>query len=104
MANSTPNPGSPLLANCNRWSTVFSMNAPPAPAPTAKHEHGTNALGLIALVHQATDGINHVSPHQRAEISVVIDYRTLIEGVHQDTVMHTGTDVDIPISTIRRMA
>ena len=63
-----------------------------------------NALGLIALVHQATDGINHVSPHQRAEISVVIDYRTLIEGVHQDTVMHTGTDVNIPISTIRRMA
>jgi hypothetical protein len=61
-------------------------------------------LGLIALVHQATDGNSHTSPHQRAEISVVIDYRTLIEGVHQDTVIHTGTDVHIPVSTIRRMA
>ncbi|NDG66800.1 MAG: HNH endonuclease [Actinobacteria bacterium] len=47
-----------------------------------------NALGLIALVHQATDGINHVSPHQRAEISVVIDYRTLIQQRQALEAMH----------------
>ena len=73
------------------------------PEGEARVQH-LNALGLVALVHQSSEANGHVSPHHRAEISVVIDYRTLVEGVHPNTLMHTGTDVNIPISTIRRMA
>ena len=73
------------------------------PEGEARARH-LNALGLIALVQQTGESDSRTSAHQRAEISVVIDYRTLVQGLHSDTVMHTGTDVQIPIDTIRRMA
>ena len=73
--------------------------------------HGTNhdhlrALSVVALVCDVDEGTSsHIaSAYSRAEISVVVDLETLRSGPHSNTVLHTGTDIDIPIETVRRMA
>lgn len=71
-----------------------------------------NALGLVALVTPAggneTGDERGATPlaagYARAEISVVVDYRTLAQGLHRSSVIRTGTDIDLPIDTVRRMA
>lgn len=71
-----------------------------------------SALALVALVCRgdAESGttIDNVVPiaasHSRAEVSVVVDIDTLRRGLHPATLVSTGTDVDLPVETIRRMA
>ena len=85
------------------------------PEGDAKVGH-LNALGLVAIVcesdaHSAGNSIdtrgsvvNIHSATARAEVSVVIDYHTLTSGLHASSFVHTGTDVALPVETIRRMA
>jgi Domain of unknown function (DUF222) len=73
-----------------------------------------NALGLVALAtsggSSGTENPGHAgvtqlaAGHARAEISVVVDYRTLAHGLHRDSIVRTGTDIDLPVETVRRMA
>jgi hypothetical protein len=64
------------------------------------------AHGLYALVTNVDP--NTASPissaYSRAEVSVVIDLKTLQSGMHRHSILHTGTDVNLPIETIRRIA
>jgi len=64
------------------------------------------ALGLVALVtNVAADNVTALQPsYARAEVSVVVDLRTLQSGRHSRTFLHTGTDVALPIETVRRIA
>lgn len=64
------------------------------------------ALSLCALVtdHNSDSTVHISSPYARAEVSVVVDLKTLQSGIHKYTIIHTGTDIDIPIDTIRRIA
>ena len=64
------------------------------------------ALGLVALVTNITaDNVTALQPsYGRAEVSVVVDLRTLQFGQHSRTFLHTGTDVQLPIETVRRIA
>lgn len=67
-----------------------------------------SALALVALVcdgQPSTDSPN-VTPlgGVRADVSVVVDLETLRRGVHPQTVTSTGTDIDLPVDTIRRLA
>jgi Domain of unknown function (DUF222) len=65
-----------------------------------------NALALVALVCTEREG-NVVSlggTHTRSEVSVVIDLETLRRGLHADTRLTTGTGIDLPVETVRRMA
>jgi hypothetical protein len=64
------------------------------------------ALGLVALVsHINIDNVTSLQPsYSRAEVTVVIDLHTLTSGQHPHTFMHTGSDVDLPIETVRRIA
>jgi hypothetical protein len=78
----------------------------------ASHQHESQspdhvrALGLHALVTNANpDSASPItSAYMRAEVSVVIDLKTLQSGMHRQSIIHTGTDVDLPIETIRRIA
>ena len=80
-----------------------------------------NALGLVALVcepevqglsispssatHEGAGSVVNIrSATARAEVSVVIDYHTLTSGLHASSFVHTGTDIALPIETVRRMA
>lgn len=64
------------------------------------------ALSLCALVlDSSTNSADHISSaYARADVSVVVDLKTLQTGIHRYSVIHTGTDIDIPIDTIRRIA
>jgi hypothetical protein len=78
------------------------------PDGSAKVAH-LNALGLVALATSAgSTGDEGATPltagYARAEISVVVDYRTLAQGLHRNSVIRTGTDIDLPVETVRRMA
>ncbi len=81
--------------------------AVPETCPTDNRKQGhLTALALVALV----DGsalINNESPssqHARAEVSVVIDFQTLVNGLHEHSVLHSGFETELPLETIRRMA
>ena len=93
---------------------------PDGSSGAAKAAH-LNALGLVALAttggavgltEQGDDigsmGMSSVTPlssgHARAEISVVVDYKTLAHGLHRNSIIQTGTDIDLPVDTVRRMA
>ncbi len=64
------------------------------------------ALSLCALVIDTnTDSAAPIaSAYGRADVSVIIDLKTLQSGVHKHSLVHTGTDIDVPIETIRRIA
>ena len=65
-----------------------------------------NALALVALVCD-TDDSNVVAisgAAARADISVVVDLETLRSGLHAESLISTGTDISLPIDTIRRLA
>jgi hypothetical protein len=64
------------------------------------------ALSLCALVVDTnTDSAAPItSAYGRADVSVIIDLKTLQSGVHKHSLVHTGTEIDVPIETIRRIA
>jgi len=64
------------------------------------------ALSLCTLVidTNADSAAPIASAYSRADVSVIIDLKTLQSGIHKHSLVHTGTDVDVPIETIRRIA
>ena len=64
------------------------------------------ALSLCALVvdTNADSAAPIASAYGRADVSVIIDLKTLQTGIHKHSLVHTGTDIDVPIETIRRIA
>lgn len=72
----------------------------PATAPAdafAKQQH-LRALALVALV----DGVG--SRASGVDMTILIDSRTLVEGLHDGSVVDCGLPIELPIDTIRRMA
>jgi len=105
-----PESGLRLVGRLQRTvERLFHERAPQTcPDGSAKVAH-LNALGLVALATSAgSTGDEGATPltagYARAEISVVVDYRTLAQGLHRNSVIRTGTDIDLPVETVRRMA
>lgn len=65
-----------------------------------------NALALVALVCDPPD--SNVVPigggGARTDISVVVDIDTLRHGLHPKSLVSTGTDIELPVETVRRLA
>jgi len=83
----------------------------PDTCPTDDRKHGhLNALAFLELIDTAslgaplTAGAMISSPHARAEVTVVIDLHTLRSGLHEQSIVRTGHEAELPIETIRRMA
>lgn len=69
------------------------------------HRDHIQAVALCALVDQSGSSKNgRDSGHSRTEVSVIIDLETLAHGLHERSLVHTGTDIDLPVDVIRRMA
>ncbi len=63
------------------------------------------ALSLFALLEDAPESVSSIhSGSTRAEVSVIIDLHTLQHGLHKQSILHTGADIDLPVETVRRMA
>ena len=75
-------------------------------APTVDKPSHLNALALVALVcsHEGENVVSLGGTHTRAEVSVVVDLETLRRGLHTGTQLSTGTGIDLPVETVRRMA
>lgn len=73
--------------------------------PSDKPAH-LNALALVALVCDSADSnvVAISGSASRADISVVVDLDTLRHGLHPRSIVSTGSDVSLPIDTIRRLA
>ena len=68
-------------------------------------------LRALALAHLAgrtssTDTVEGDlrTAGDRIDVSVIIDLQTLINGVHKHSRMSTGTGIELPVETYRRMA
>jgi len=112
-----PETGLRVIGRIEQGAEQLFHGALPENCPTDERKQGhLAALALVALVDGAGlagAGLGNTgfgstetlsSHHSRAEVSVVIDYQTLVGGLHDHSVMHTGFNTELPLETIRRMA
>lgn len=103
-----PESGLRLVGRLQRVvQTLFSSGHahPTTNDPADKPAH-LNALALVALVCDSADA--NVTPISgagtRTDVSVVVDIDTLRHGLHSKSLISTGTDIDLPVETVRRLA
>jgi hypothetical protein len=69
------------------------------PADPLEKQHHLRALALLAL----TEG-KRVGRAGTIDMSVLIDAKTLVEGMHAHSVIDCGLPIDLPVEALRRMA
>jgi hypothetical protein len=69
-----------------------------APSDPLDKQHHLRALALAALI----DGTG--SKPAAADMSILIDAKTLLDGHHNGSVVDFGLPIDLPLDTVRRMA
>ncbi len=112
-----PETGLRVIGRIEQGAEQLFHGALPDTCPAGERKQGhLAALALVAIVDGAGVAIGGSvgaglvntetlsSHHSRAEVSVVIDYQTLVAGLHEHSVMHTGFNTELPLETIRRMA
>jgi hypothetical protein len=102
-----PESGLRVVGRLEQMVEQLFHGAAPETCPTDERKQGhLAALALVALVDGSglVTGESLSSPNSRAEVSVVIDYQTLVSGLHEHSVLHTGFETDLPLETVRRMA
>jgi len=88
----------------NRISSTLEAlfhDATPDTCPTdpIEKQHHLRALALLSLTSgKRTGRANSI------DMSVLIDAKTLLEGVHQHSVIDCGLGIELPVETLRRMA
>jgi hypothetical protein len=103
-----PESGLRLVGRLQRAVQTFfnaGEGATSSGAPFDKPAH-LNALALVALVCDSGDGnvVAISGAAARADVSVVVDLETLRSGLHARSIISTGTDISLPIDTVRRLA
>ncbi len=96
-----PETGAILQQRLNTAVEVLFHDTTPDTCPTdpLDKQHHLRALALLSLTSGKSSG--------RAgsiDMSVLIDAKTLLEGVHQHTVIDCGLGIELPVETLRRMA
>ena len=112
-----PETGLRVIGRIEQGAEQLFHGALPENCPTDERKQGhLAALALVALVDGGgLAGGNSAGPglggseilsshHSRAEVSVLIDYQTLLDGLHDNSIVHTGFNTELPLETIRRMA
>jgi len=102
-----PESGLRVLGRIEQTIEQLFHGVVPETCPTDDRKQGhLGALALVALVDGSALATNESlsSPNTRAEVSVVIDYQTLVSGLHEHSALHTGFETELPLETVRRMA
>ena len=96
-----PESGATLTGRIRRMVEALFHDKTPDTCPTddRKQDH-LRALALLKLTENETTGASS----NRADIVVVIDLETLINGVHKNSRIDIESGVELPVETIRRMA
>jgi hypothetical protein len=102
-----PESGLRVIGRIEQIAEQLFHGAIPETCPSDDRKQGhLAALALVTLL-DASALINSEtlsSHHSRAEVSVLIDYQSLVSGLHQHSVLHTGFETELPLETVRRMA
>jgi hypothetical protein len=79
---------------------LFHDATPPTcPTDPLEKQHHLRALALMALTQGKRSGRGGA-----IDMSVLVDAKTLLEGLHQHSVIDCGLGIELPVETIRRMA
>ena len=100
-ANSTPKPVAILQQRLNDAIEALFHDTTPDTCPTdpLEKQHHLRALALFSLTAGKSSGRGG-----RIDMSVLIDAKTLLEGVHEHSVIDCGLGIELPVETLRRMA
>lgn len=102
-----PESGLRVIGRIEQIAEQLFHGAMPETCPSDDRKQGhLAALALVTLVDGSVMAASETlsSHHSRAEVSVLIDYQTLVNGLHEHSVLHTGIETELPLETIRRMA
>lgn len=103
-----PESGLRLVGRLQRAvQTIFNSGHVQSPTgDSADKPAHLNALALVALVCDSADAnvVPIAGAAARADVSVVVDIDTLRHGLHQKSIVTTGTDIELPVETVRRLA
>ena len=105
-----PQSGLRLLGRLHNTVHALFADTLPDTCPTDPHrtQDHLRALALIALTDNTANRTGtrtgSGSGAGRAEMIVVIDERTLRNGLHEQSIIDVGADVDVPVETLRRLA
>ena len=96
-----PETGAILETRLNNALEALFHDATPDTCPTDRVEkqHHLRALALFSL----TAGKN-TGRAGSIDMSILIDAKTLLEGVHAHSVIDCGLGIELPVETLRRMA
>jgi Domain of unknown function (DUF222) len=96
-----PESGAIFTGRVRRMVEALFHDKVPDTCPTdeRKQDH-LRALALLKLTEGETTGASST----RADLVVVIDFETLLNGVHANSRIDVESGVELPIETIRRMA
>ena len=96
-----PESGATLTGRVRRMVEALFHDKVPDTCPTddRKQDH-LRALALLRLTESETAGASSI----RADLVVVIDFETLLNGVHKNSRIDVESGVELPVETIRRMA
>ena len=89
----------------NKLEGLFHAGVPDTcPTGERKQDH-LRALALVSLITGSSGEPRNIDDvDNRFEVSVIIDLDTLQHGLHDHTIIDTGTNAELPIESYRRMA
>ena len=96
-----PETGAILETRLNRAVEALFHDTTPdtCPADLVDKQHHLRALALFSLTAGKTTGRGG-----SIDMSILIDAKTLLDGVHDHSVIDCGLGIELPIETLRRMA
>ncbi len=96
-----PESGAILQQRLNAAVEALFHDSTPDTCPTdpLDKQHHLRALALLSLTSGKGSGRGG-----SIDMSVLIDAKTLLEGVHEHSVIDCGLGIDLPVETLRRMA
>ena len=85
----------------NTMEALFRDTVPDScPTDPLLKQHHLRALALVALTGGKPGGSGS---RARVDVSLLIDAETLVDGVHDGSVIDVGVPVELPVETLRRM-
>ena len=96
-----PETGAILQQRLNNAIEALFHDSTPDTCPTdpLDKQHHLRALALLSLTSGKSSGRGG-----SIDMSVLIDAKTLLEGVHEHSVIDCGLGIELPVETLRRMA
>jgi Domain of unknown function (DUF222) len=88
----------------NATETLLHTATPDTCPDGAGRQDHLRALALLRLVESGPAEGDIVTAGREVDLCVVVDLDTLRHGLHEQSLLDVGSDAEVPVATIRRMA